>query len=331
MEKTHNIEAILSSLSTNRVSILINENEYVETVAAMYKQRSDPFADMDDLVSEYKLLKTSLKGRSGHECRPKATGQPKQPLKTTAQSAMSSSHRSHENPQLPSQIPLQIQTVDATLTEFQKMLYCMYLVKENALHEFLCHRKTQNEVDNALQAFKTYIQASINCLNPNTKSEYSQKYSKKKLQAILANILKSGEPVRIEPDNEDLMTMLAFIADCVKCNFVFRLANQQEWFVCIKPEFPVTIVKVDALKPFPVLIETTTVERYKNLKQEDTIRRLKADVTLLENLKSLSVKDLRQLAVDIGIQLEDSRTNKLLSKVELRQQVESKLKDQQSV
>lgn len=307
-EKSYNIEAILASLTTNRVSIPISENEYSETIASMYQKKKDPFADMDDMLLEFKNFKSERKNHGFTTSnRAKVVDKPKE----------KDSNRG-------------FQKHNIKMTLFEKLLYAIHLVKENALQEFLCCSKTQTEVDGVIQSCRNHVQGSINCMNAQMVLENGTKLSKKKLQSIIAYMFKPEETVLVEPTNEDLVMLLSFIANVVESNLVFRLVEQKEIFIDVKSDYPVVIVKVEEVKSFPSLVEKTTRNDYRLLKERDTLKRLRQDVALLQNLKSLTVKDLRQIAVDIGIQLEDSTTHKLLSKVELRQQIEAKFKETES-
>jgi hypothetical protein len=300
MEKTHNIETILQNLKDNRVSINIIENDYCETNGERYQSdkfgKNDMFIEMDDLMTEYKHMKsrTSLKYPQNQ----------KKQYKNQTQSSQE---------KMPS------------LSSLSKLVYSLACLYQNDECKFISQCKkdiTKKEYESTVQPFKNIILENIACL-PN-----KYKISKKKLQNLYVEYLSDDSINNIDIFNEDIQeginNMLSFVAEIVKFNLLVNNDTNKELYIKVRNDFPVAKLSIVYNNCIPYIKEILSIQKVEN----DYILQYNSDVIFLENLKTNSVKDLRQIAINIGIDLFSNNTDekKLYKKVELRQLIEAKVK-----
>ena len=296
MDATHNIETILQSLNDNRVSINIIENEYCETNGDTYQIEtlSDMFIGMDDLMTEYKHLKS----KSSHK------------------------NQQHQKKQYNNQTSKCSLNSMSSMSSLSKLMYSLACLHQKDEYNFVLQCKqdiTKKEYDNIVQPFKNIIIEKI----------AQSKISKKKLQSLYVEYCNDDTIINIdifkEDIQEDISHMLGFIADVVKYNLLLNNDNNKEIYIKVCNDLPVANLSILQNNCLPVLKEILPVERL----ESNYVFQYNSDVQFLENLKTYTVKDLRQIAINIGIDLfSNNNTDKktLYKKVELRQLIEAKVK-----
>jgi hypothetical protein len=301
MENTHNIETILQSLKDNRVSINIIENEYCETNGEKYRSdkfgKNDMFIGMDDLMTEYKHMKsrTSLKYQQNQKKQYK-----------------NQTHSFQEK--MPS------------LSSLSKLIYSLACLYQNDECKFILQCKkdiTKKEYESIVQPFKNIVLEKIACLS----NKY--KISKKKLQNLYVEYCSDDSINNVdifkEDIQEDIYNMLSFIGEIVQYNLILNNDNNKEIYIKVCNDFPVAKLSILHNNCIPYLKEVVPIQKVEN----DYVLQYNSDEIFLENLKTNSVKDLRQIAINIGIDLFSNNTTdekKLYKKVELRQLIEAKVK-----
>ena len=155
------------------------------------------------------------------------------------------------------------------------------------------------------------------------------KLSKKQLQNLYTNFidnsLSNDVDIFSDDNREDIEMLLSFVACIIKHNLMLKNENNKELYIEVCKTFPVAKISILLSSNVPLLQEILTTEEV----QHDYLIQYRNDVNFQQKLKILNVKDLRQIAITIGIDIfARDNNNKLYTKVELRQHIETKLQYQ---
>lgn len=310
MDISH-ITHLLSNLGKNQVTLPIKDNSFQETlVDDHYKAKlmaHDPFEGLDDIATmahKYKPIHNQTKRQTTAVGKPRSSG---------------STHVGIH--------PQQVQKPLITQVASHNLVYALASLKDT----MLTLQKNQDKINDVSNKFLTELR------------DYVSQCTSKKLGIETINRVKVSKAnlldylkVHIETDSVELAltkeqreTIVRIASQVVRKNIV--VYDEQDGVLC-KEYIPTNdnveeyiIIKRQGNTNF--VIGDSISQRQLEVKCEnDNIRKLKEQDEYEEKLKNLSVKDLRAIANDIGVETIDTHTGKLLSKTNLKLLVEAKVK-----
>lgn len=292
------ITTILTSLTKNLVSIPIVTNGFEETKAYSYTtsvSEVDEYDSLDDLVCALRNMKHSqtpiTKSRTiiqkveKEQKKDEVIGKPIQSLLFALMCT--------DNPVLSVSVQ--------TSSQLEKQANIFY------------QRIRENVVNSPIKSFK---------LNPFPTMKI--KPTKEQVLTVLDASMKDNSPI----EEHVLETLLQVSAKVLQHNIVILFDNKRVVMNNIENvEFKTIVVNTKLIGDTFVynLEDIMKMEEVKLHIMQITISYLRNDANLQENLKCTSVKNLRQLALDIGIDTVNSETEKQYNKGELKNLIENKL------
>ncbi len=313
MDISH-ITSLLSNLGKNQVTLLIKDNGFQETlVDDHYKAKlvaHDPFEALDDIATMARKYKPSHNITKGHSVaveKPKASGSKQVATK-------------------PVQVH-QVHQADTTQVGSHNLVYALACLKDTML-TLQTNRDKVNDVSNKfLTELKDYVsQCTSKKLGIETINNI--KVSKANLLEYLKVSVGTG-CVELALTTEQREAIVRVASQVLRKNIV--IYDKQDKVVC-KEYIPTNdnieeyiIIKCQGDTNY-VIGDSITQRQLEGKCEQDNIRKLKEQDNYEEKLKNLSVKDLRAIANDIGVETIDTHTGKLLSKTNLKLLVEAKVK-----
>lgn len=292
------ITTILTSLTKNLVSIPIVTNGFEETKAYSYTtsvSEVDEYDSLDDLVCALRNMKHSqtpiTKSRTiiqkveKEQKKDEVIGKPIQSLLFALMCT--------DNPVLSVSVQTSSQLEKQANIFYQRIRECI--------------------VNSPIKSFK---------LNPFPTMKV--KPTKEQVLAVLDASMKDNSPI----EEHVLETLLQVSAKVLQHNIVILFDNKRVVMNNIENvEFKTIVVNTKLIGDTFVynLEDIMKMEEVKLHIMQITISYLRNDANLQENLKCTSVKNLRQLALDIGIDTVNSETEKQYNKGELKNLIENKL------
>lgn len=307
------ITHILSSLKENQVNLPIVTNGFEETVASPYQEgmHKDPFESLDDMQS-------IIRNNKRHS------------MTTQSQPQLSNQQKKHENNSAPPPRNVQLQCEQQKVSQasqastsatpisninkgVKSLLAALVCVRDPTLT--LCNPATRHsKVIELLDMVVRYI-AGTPSKNLNITSQTVKKFTKGQLQEFVTGlkdgkvIIQDARSVIIELVARTLgHNVLILIKDIVHYVYNVHEHDTDNMTIVLTYDDSLNEYEFDAVKAMTRITANQTQGAAE------------------ENLKLMSVKDLRQKAQEISISTVDPSTNKLYTKTELRRLVENKLK-----
>lgn len=312
MDISH-ITNLLSSLGKNQVTIPITSNDFIETkVNTLYSTifQQDVFERLDDMNTEIQNYK----------------GNKSKYLKSNkiSRNLSNISYESNEDNKL---IPKNNNLGQQSETQNEKKVY------KNIIHVLACINDSilmfEKNNDKISLFINSYLRSLINFVNEqNIKSVVIDdvKIAKTVIIHQLSNIIESKPFL----DNIPTEKLLIHLSSKYLLKHIVLMDNKEQDVYC---EFDYTnndikdVVKLsknDTSNEY-YLDDVINVDVYKLDYIIKNINEIKLQDNYKENLKSLFVKDLRNIARRLCIDIVDAHTGKLYSKTELRLLIEAKI------
>jgi hypothetical protein len=297
MEDTH-IKSILSGLKNNMVTIPIVSNGYMELEGTPYKNMQSVDSDnffslLDDMLGEFRRGKPIY-----------------QKQKQNISSTPSTSNLRGEV---------------KSLSPFMSLVFSLACVRRPSLS--LKYRK--NDVEEAVVDFMKFMKQALHDAQVKAVDLAKYKLTKKQMQQYLDTCLVQA-PETVEPIIILFCKLIGFnivIVDDAKKHVI------QTFDVCLPLEQTrIGLLSTSGTSGAPSLVSATfqfcevmEYEEFINKMHKVKLDEYKSESGFKENLKSLSVKDLRKIAIDIGICVDDKSTGKLFVKKDLLKLIEVQL------
>lgn len=312
MDVSH-ITNLLSSLGKNQVTIPITSNDFIETkVNTLYSKifHQDVFERLDDMNTEIQ----KYKGNKSKYLK----------INKISRNLSDISNESNEDKKL---IPKNNNLGQQSEMQNEKMVY------KNIIHVLACINDSilmfEKNNDKISLFINSYLRSLINFVNEqNIKSVVIDdvKIAKTVIIHQLSNIIESKPFL----DNIPTEKLLIHLSSKYLLKHIVLMDNKEDIVYC---EFDYTNTDIkDVVKLSKNNIDTEyylddviNVDVYKLDYVIKNINEIKLQDNYKENLKSLSVKDLRIIARRLCIDTVDTHTGKLYSKVELRLLIEAKI------
>lgn len=301
MDISH-ITKLLSSLGRNQVTIPIVSNEYIETnVHSLYNSilKNDIFDECDDLMKEVQKYKGTIKSKQ-------LIKKPKNNIQYV--------EVSRDN--------LENTTVKKDSSMYLNLLHVFACIKDNTL-------TFETNEDKILMFTNSYLRDLLNYVSNNTELKSIMLDDKKLTKVLLLQELtKLINMNDFNIDNETSKLLIALTSKYLKKHIVLYNNNKN----VIYNEFDYTDDNIEDVLCITKMNgnlyyfdEIMNVNVFKSKYIKDNKDMIKLQDNYKENLKSLSVKDLRQIAKKLCIDIIDTHTSKLYSKVDLRLLIEAQL------
>jgi hypothetical protein len=301
MDISH-ITKLLSSLGRNQVTIPIVSNEYIETnVHSLYSSilKNDIFDECDDLMKEVQKHKGTIKSKQ-------LIKKPKNNIQY---------------------VEVSKDNLENTIVKNDSSIYL------NLLHVFACIQDNtltfETNEDKILMFTNSYLRDLLNYVSNNTELKSIMLDDKKLTKVLLLQELTKLININdFNIDNETSKLLIALTSKYLKKHIVLydnkkNIIYNEFDYTDDNIEDVLCITKMnDNLYYFDEIIN---VNVFKSKYIKDNIDVIKLQDNYKENLKSLSVKDLRQIAKKLCIDIIDTHTSKLYSKVDLRLLIEAQL------
>jgi len=302
MDVSH-ITNILSNLGKNQVTMQINDNDFQETRVEAYYTKTvskDLFAGLDDIAMICNRVPTKTSRQKVYEeVKMKAI----KPIKLT-------------------------QPIPRITTPTYNIVYALACISDTMLTLETNQDKILDVSRQFSNALKDYVaQCTSKRLNIEINDE---KVSKEVLRQYLDIALEcNANQMPLQHNQYDVIIKVS--SRYIQKNIVVLQSNNQTIEVLAKEYLDsnsntaeyITIQKT--MNNFTLGDDTqcTTIDK---ICIQNAIRKLKQQEGFQENLKHQSVKDLRFIAKDIGIETVDTHTGKLYSKGDLKQLIEAQLR-----
>lgn len=318
MDVSH-ITNLLSSLGKNQVTLPIQENEFQETkVEAYYTKHvsKDIFADLDDIVLMSQRYHKNIPTKPSMKVRAPVVSEASPSIKATQQK---STVVAHCKPPQRIQVPT------------YNLVYALACIQDNMLTLESKQEKVldvTNKFSTTLREYAAQCTARKLCIELN-----DEKVSKETVRQYLDMALESN--VNGLPMHHNQYDMIVRIASRYLQK---NIAIQQDNDVVVKEYLDsnknideyITIQMTKSGQTISCTLgDSVLATTINHAYHQAAIRRLKQQEDFQENLKHQSVKDLRCIAKDIGIDTIDAHTGKLYSKSDLKQLIEAQLRSVQ--
>ena len=303
MDISH-ITNLLSSLGKNQVTIPIVTNGFIETnVDSLYRSiiKDDIFEECDDLMKEIQ------KNKIGNKNKPAAK------------------HTNTHNVE-----PIK----EVRRVSMQQQYNSVY---HNIIHIFACVHDNlvmfETSEDKIITSIKSYLTDLQTYVSNNTDFKSimieDRKLSKSLISQEFMKMISYGSLSLYQSIDLSLIKLLIHVSSKYLRKHIVLYNNTNDIIYC---EFDYTdeaiedvlcITKRNDNQYF--YDENVSVSVFKEKYINDNKRMITIEDNYKENLKSLSVKDLRQVAQKLCIDIVDTHTNKLYTKGDLRLLIEAKL------
>lgn len=300
MDVSH-ITALLSNLGKNQVTLQINGNDFEETLVEEYYMKNvsrDIFADLDDLAL---VCNKSYKSA---------------PRKSTVTMITK---------------PTKVNKMVKPTTKYN-LVYAMACIRDT----LLTLETRQDKIFDVTKQFSTLLKDFVaHCPVRRLNIEINEeKVSKDALQHLLDMAIEHCVSATIPIQFNHYEVLVKVVSRFLHKNIAILQtnANDNDFDVLAKEyletnENSADYVTIMTMNTFNfVLGDTLSAINIDNIYKQKTIRKLKQQDGFVENLKHQSVKDLRFIAKDIGIETVDTHTGKLYSKSDLKQLIEAQLR-----
>ena len=297
------ITTLLTSLTKNLVSIPIVTNGFEETKAYSYKtsvSEVDEYDSLDDLVCALRNMKHSQTPITKSRPIVQKSDKEQQQIKTKKDEVIGKPIQSLLFALMCTDNPVLSVSVQ-TSSQLEKQANIYY------------QRIRENVVNSPIKSFK---------LNPFPTMKI--KPTKEQVLTVLDASMKDNSPI----EEHILETVLRVSAKVLQHNIVTLFDNKRVVMNIIENEEFKTIVVNTQLIGDTIVYNLEDIMKMEEVKlqiMQITISYLRNDANLQEKLKCTSVKNLRQLAEDIGIDTVNSETEKQYTKGELKNLIENKL------
>ncbi len=312
MDISH-ITNLLSSLGKNQVTIPIVSNEFIETnVDSFYTSvlKNDIFEDCDDLMKGMQNNKTRIKVK---QVISNDINKTRVDLKNNVNLSQSECNNKEEH----------YDKKDNLHVTYENILHLLACIQDNLL---VFEKNTTKHIN-------IYVKDLLNFVsnNPELKSVNigDKKFTKTAILQELMKLLNIDDASKYKSIDVDTIKLLLTISSKYLNKHIILYNGKAEIVYC---EFDYTNHNIEEI----VLITKSDTDNYnlnevmkvsvfKDMYVKENINEIKQQDNYKENLKSLCVKDLRQIAQKLCIDIIDTHTSKLYSKVELRLLIEAKL------
>ena len=300
MDISH-ITNLLSSLGKNQVTIPIISNDFVETkVDAFYSSvlHNDVFELLDDMSKEIQ----HNKGNKGKQVK------------------QIKSHKSLHN----KECNINVKTNDLPC---EKMAYTSILHVLACVYDNLLMFEKNN--DKISLFINSYLRNLINLVNETNIKQLiidDKKFTKAVIIQELSNMIETST----YHDNPDTSKLILSLSSKYLMKHIVLMENKGN-VLYIEFDYnnndieDVVLIKKSDTNTKYYLDDVIKADMYKQDYVIKNINEIKLQDNYKENLKSLSVKDLRIIAKKLCIDTLDTHTGKLYSKVDLRLLIEAKI------
>lgn len=311
MDISH-ITKLLSSLGANQVTIPILSNEFIETnVDTHYNSimKNDIYESCDDLIKEIQ----SKKNETGAQHK-----------KVLSKSKVNSNSTFHNHSRsTPTSVNMENQPSEKHKILYVNILQLFASIKDNLL-------VFEKNVQKIVNSFLTDL---LNFASNNTDLKSIVIEDKKVLKTVvlqeLMKLINVDDMSFYKGVSIETMKLLTAISSKFLGKYIVVYNAKAEILYC---EFDynnedvedVVIITQDNNHQYSI-DEIMKVSDFTKVYVKNSIDEIKQQDNYKENLKSLSVKDLRQIAKRLCIDIVDAHTSKLYSKVDLRLLIEGKL------
>lgn len=317
MDVSH-ITNLLSSLGKNQVTLPIFENDFQETKVESYYMKNvskDIFADLDDIVLMSQRYHKNLPLKTSKKVRVFGVSE------TSASASVTPSTQS--NASVPPSCKPSIKAPT------YNVVYALACIRDNMLTLENKQDKIRDHTNQFSTTLREYVaQCTVRKLNIEINDE---KVSKDILKEYLDMALESNiNGMPMHHNQYDIIVRVASrylqknIAIIMQKNDVL-VKEYLESNDNIAEYITIQMTSTDNQVSF-TLGDNVSASTINNAYHQAAMRKLKLKDDFQENLKHQSVKDLRCIAKDIGIDTVDANTGKLYSKADLKHLIEAQLK-----
>lgn len=304
MDVSH-ITTLLSNLGKNQVTLQINENDFQETKVEAYYMKNvtkDIFDGLDDIASM---------------CKNKSKVKNKNPT-TTSRVKVEVTKNKPTNP------------VKTTTALSHNLVYTLACIRNTML---TLETKQDRIIDITVQfslALREYVaQCTARRLNIESCSKdmiIEQLHTALELDVNGMSLHHNHIDIIVKVASRYLQKNIVVLQSHNQNNEVEVLAREYLESNTNIAEYITIQTTIKDNQPNFTLGENASSTKVDNIYKENAIRKLKQQEGFQEKLKSQTVKDLRFIAKDIGIDIVDAHTGKLYSKSDIKQLIEAQLR-----